>query len=147
MWVLILILAVAAYFIVNPSAASDVEAFVTGSRLTPQQIATVASIAGFTGDDLATAVAIALAESSGNPAAVGDAALAPTRGPSIGLWQINTGSAAHPEYAGVDLTDPQTNANAAYSIYLVSGFRPWSTYTSGAYAAYLESALSGIANV
>jgi len=110
--------------------------------LSPSQIQAYAAAAGFTGDDLNTAVAIALAESSGNPGAIGDQSLAPTRGPSYGLWQINIGSKANPQFASVNLFDPQTNANAAYSIYSsIGGFgttRGWTTYTSGEYAAYLQ---------
>lgn len=91
----------------------------------------VASKAGFSGSDLSIAVAIALAESSGNPNAVGD------NGDSIGLWQINLPN--HPEYANVDLTDPQTNANAAFAIYQQAGnsFTPWTTFKTGAYQQYM----------
>ena len=55
-------------------------------------------------------MAVALAESSGNPAAVGDMNIpnVAAAGGSVGLWQIN--KAAHPEFAGQDLTDPQINA-------------------------------------
>jgi hypothetical protein len=101
---------------------------------------TLASNAGFSGNDLLVAVAIALAESSGNPAAVGDVKLAPCKGPSIGLWQINIGKKAHGAcYTEAQLLDPQSNANAAYAVYASAGgsFAPWSTYTSGAYAKYL----------
>lgn len=115
-----------------------------GGNMDP--IATVAANAGFSGSDLVTAVAIALAESGGDPGAVGDKALAPTKGPSIGLWQINIGSKAHPEYASVDLTDPQTNANAAYAVYSAAGsFRPWATFdprdgSTPKYLAHLDTA-------
>jgi Lysozyme like domain len=93
----------------------------------------VARKAGFTEPDLSIAVAIALAESSGNPEAVGD------NGDSIGLWQIDT--RFHPEYANVDLTDPQTNANAAFAIYQQAGnsFTPWTTFNTGAYQQYMNS--------
>jgi lysozyme-like protein len=114
------------------------------------QIAQVAANAGFSGPDLATAVAIALAESSGNPNAVGDRTLAPTRGPSIGLWQINIGSNANPQFAKWNLTDPQTNANAAFAIYsAIGGFgttRGWTTYTGGAYRDYLSAVPPAPAN-
>ena len=115
---------------------------VTGiGKLKFADIQPFAANAGFSGDDLNTACAIALAESSGNPNAKGDLTLAPTNGPSIGLWQINTGSKAHPELAGQDLTDPQTNANAAFAIYQAAGnsFSPWSTFGSGAYTKYLPA--------
>ena len=115
-----------------------------GMKLSSQQIAQLASNAGFVGDDLITAVAVALAESSGNPHAHGDLGL-PGEG-SFGLWQIY--SAAHPEY-GPDFTalyDPQTNANAAYSIYQTAGFRftPWTTYKEGTYSAYITQAQQGV---
>ena len=107
------------------------------------QIQRYAANAGFSGPDLATAVAIALAESGGNPAVVGDRTLAPTRGPSIGLWQINIGSKANPQFANWNLTDPQVNANAAFAIYsAIGGFgttRGWTTYTGGEYAQFLSA--------
>lgn len=123
-------------------------------NLSPSQIAQFAAAAGFSGNDLPTAVAIALAESSGNPQ---DYNKEPQDVPgrfnrsspddglgSYGLWQIYL--AAHPEFAGEDLTDPQTNANAAYETYAIAGgFTPWATYTSGAYQKYLPSVLAAIA--
>lgn len=108
-------------------------------------IVTVASKAGFTGSDLVTAVAVALAESGGNPMAHGDTTLGSGTG-SFGLWQIY--SDAHPEW-GPDFTvlyDPQTNANAAFQIYRDAGFSfsPWSTYKSGKYAQFRQDAINGI---
>lgn len=117
---------------------------VTVGNLSAAQIAGYAQTAGFTGDDLVTAVAIALAESSGNPEAHGDLSL-PGSG-SYGLWQIY--AHAHPEF-GPDFTklfDPQTNANAAYSVYQAAGssFAPWSTFKNGAYSAYLQNASDAV---
>lgn len=112
------------------------------SNIPPIQLYAYAAAAGFQGGDLDNAVAIALAESGGDPSIVGDQTLAPTRGPSIGLMQINIGSAANPQFASVDLTDPQTNMNAAYAIYsAIGGFgttRGWTTYTSGKYQQFLN---------
>lgn len=90
----------------------------------PWTIAGVASTAGFTGSDLVIAVAIAYAESSGNPNASNT--VPPDN--SYGLWQINLN--AHPEYDPTSLLDPQTNANAAFAIYQAAGnsFKPWGTY-------------------
>jgi hypothetical protein len=106
--------------------------------LTIAQLQAYAAAAGF--PDPVTAAAIAMAESSGNPSAVGDQALAPTNGPSIGLWQINIGSNANANFANQPLTDPQTNANAAFAIFSAAGgFTPWTTFTNGAYSAYLTS--------
>ena len=100
-----------------------------------------AANAGFNGADLQTAVAIALAESGGNPNIVGDQSLAPAKGPSYGLWQINVGSKAHPEYAGWNLLDPQTNAAAAYQVYAkaAGSFQPWSTFGNGRYQAFMSA--------
>ena len=102
---------------------------------TPAEIARVAAGAGFTGDGLVTAVAVAMAESSGNPTAH----LLTSREDSRGLWQINV--RAHPSYDANRLYDPAYNAAAAYDI---SGggtsWRAWSTYTNGAYRAYLPEA-------
>lgn len=114
-------------------------------KLSASQIAQYAANAGFTGNDLATAVSIALAESGGNPKAVGDLGITP--GGSVGLWQINL--KYHPEFAGEDLTDPQTNANAAYSVYAAAGFsfHPWSTFKSGANVAYLADAQAAAGEV
>lgn len=113
-------------------------------QLSAADIASFAAGAGFQGPDLITAVAIALAESSGNPNAIGDQSLAPANGPSIGLWQINIGSQAHPELAGANLQDPATNAAAAYGIYSASGFRPWTTYGSGKYLLSVSQAQNGV---
>lgn len=81
------------------------------------------------------AAAIALAESSGNPSAVG-----PSYGGdagSIGLWQIQSGQ--HPQWSVDSLKDPMTNAQAAVAIYNDSGsFQPWSTFTNGAYQQFYQ---------
>jgi hypothetical protein len=106
--------------------------------LDPTTIQTYAANAGFTGADLATAVAVAMAESQGNPQAYNPekAAGTPAGKGSYGLWQIYLN--AHPEFAGQNLYDPQTNANAAFAVYQAAGgFRPWSTYTNGQYQAFM----------
>ena len=110
--------------------------------LIPQLVA-LASGAGFQGDDLVTAVAVALAESGGNPQAYNPekrAGAAQGYG-SFGLWQIYR--SAHPEFEGQNLFDPQTNAAAAFSVYRGAGnsFHPWSTFKSGAYLAHTDAVL------
>lgn len=109
---------------------------------TVSNIAGYARNAGFTGVDLITATAIALAESSGDPNAYNPevAAGTPDGQGSYGLWQIYL--KAHPEFAGENLYDPQTNANAAYQVYKNAGYKftPWSTYKNGAYQAQLDAA-------
>lgn len=116
----------------------------TGKLGIPQLIE-VASSAGWSGEDLVIAVAVALAESGGDPGIIGDVNVPHPGSASYGLWQIN--SYWHPEF-GPDFTklfDPQTNANDAYQIYVQAGdsFSPWSTYKSGAYQAYLSQVSSG----
>lgn len=99
-------------------------------------LVTLAQTAGFSADDSRVAAAVALAESSGNPASVGDLDVTP--GGSIGLWQINL--AAHPEFDASQLTDPATNASAAFDVFQkAGGFTPWSTYNSGAYLNYMPA--------
>jgi len=117
-------------------------------KLQIPQIIALAQLAGFSGDDLPTAVAVALAESSGNPQAYNPerAAGAPEGQGSFGLWQIYLH--AHPEFRGQNLFDPQTNAAAAYAIYAAAGhsFRPWSTFTAGAYLAHLDDVNAALAS-
>lgn len=83
------------------------------------------------------AAAIAMAESSLNPTAVG-----PSYGGdagSIGLWQIQSGQ--HPQWTVAQLKNPTINAQAAVAIYEGAGnsFSPWSTYTEGTYRRFLQS--------
>lgn len=105
----------------------------------PLSIYQYALNAGFSGGDLITAVAIALAESGvggivGNADAYNPEILArggtPEGQGSYGLWQIYLRD--HPEFSGENLFDPQVNANAAFSIYRAAGnsFLPWATFKS-----------------
>lgn len=132
----------------NNLTISGVIGGIVGAKLSAAQIAQYAALAGFQGSDLVTAVAVALAESGGDPNAYNPetAAGAPTGKGSYGLWQIYLN--AHPEFAGQNLNDPQTNANAAFSVYRASGgaFTPWSTFNSGAYASNLDAAQAAVTN-
>lgn len=112
--------------------------------LSDAQIAAFARGAGFTGNDVAIAVAVALAESGGNPRAHnGNTA---TGDNSYGLWQINMLGAMGParrKQFGISnndaLFDPATNARAARAIYKGSNsWRPWSTYNSGSYLRFMS---------
>jgi hypothetical protein len=118
----------------------------SGGYMDANQIAVYASSAGFSGDDLVTAIAVALAESSGNPNAYNPeiAAGTPSGKGSYGLWQIYL--KAHPEFEGRNLYDPQTNAIAAYSVYRGRGgnFLPWSTFKNGAYMSHLDAAYDAL---
>lgn len=118
------------------------------SKLSPEQIAQAAHQAGFRGQDLTTAVAIALAESGGDPRAHNP--VPPDN--SYGLWQINMIGALGPDRrhqfhldSNKELYDAETNAQAAFAI---SGkgnsFQPWTTFTSGAYKSHLDEARKGV---
>lgn len=114
----------------------------------PHDIAKVANAAGFSGEALLTAVAVALAESGGNerkrnPVAPDD---------SYGLWQINMRGAKGPARRAqfnlkndAELFDPATNARAAFAISNGgANWNPWTTYTSGAYKKHLGAAITGM---
>ena len=103
-----------------------------GSDLTIPQIGALAAAAGFRGTALAMAIAVALAESSGNPAATNyDSNGTVDRG----VWQINS---VHTEYSASCDYDPPCAASAAFAI---SGggtdWGPWVTYQHGAEIVFL----------
>ena len=115
-----------------------------GQTLTPKQIAVWATQAGFTGNDVTTAVAVALAESGGRI----DATNTNTNGSTdYGVWQINSihadEFAKHPQWWSVE------NADMAHDIFVAAGnsWKPWTTYTSGAYNMYLAQASSAASSV
>lgn len=114
-----------------------------GMKLSAADIATYARRAGWVGTSLATAIAIALAESSGKPTAYNPetAANTPVGKGSYGLWQVYL--KAHPEFEGQNLYDPQTNANAAFSVFRNANysFTPWSTYNNEAYLDHMDDAV------
>lgn len=97
--------------------------------LSDKAIAQLAANAGFSGGDLTKAVAVALAESGGNPNALNPSG-------ASGLWQVMW------KLHGLsgNAFDPQTNANAAYQVFRQQGWNAWTTYTSGAYLVYMGRA-------
>lgn len=126
-------------------------AFLLYQGATLTNIVQAARNAGFSGDDLVTAVAIAYAESGGNRYSYNPESayfarhnIDGTNLGSYGLWQIFL--YAHPEFNDWDLYDPEMNAKAAYSVYQAAGntFTPWSTFNSGAYTAHLDKATSEV---
>lgn len=84
------------------------------------------------------AAAIAFPESSANPGAIQQGQPYSTTG--WGLWQITPGNSVPSVGTDRQLLDPLTNARAAVIKYKAAGnsFTPWTTYTSGAYRAYLQ---------
>ncbi|WP_435798369.1 peptidoglycan-binding protein [Streptomyces decoyicus] len=111
------------------------------------ELRALATQVGFTGSDINIAAAVAMAESRGDPAAVGDEGLADNKwGPSFGLFQIR--SLRHPErFPPPDalripgkLKDPLYNAKTAKAIKdaHTHGWNQWSTFTSGAYRQHMD---------
>lgn len=107
----------------------------------PSAVAQAAYAAGFRGAALVTAVAVAGAESGFG------ANLGPSPTNDYGDWQIN--SPSHPQYSTSKLlSDPTYNAQAAFAI--SSGgtnWAPWSTYNSGKYVSYLETAQAAVSSL
>lgn len=115
------------------------------ATLTREQIKTYAAGAGFAGADLNIAVAVALAESGGNPNAHN--AVPPDN--SYGLMQINMLGSLGParrKTFGIStnekLYDPAINMKAAKTIHAGSGWDAWTTYTSEKYKGFLDGAAS-----
>lgn len=110
-------------------------------RLTDIQIAQVAAAAGFGGDSLITAVAVALAESGGDAGNItGDG------GTSFGLWQIHW--TVHRQFVPAQLTDPNYNAQAAFEVSNGGTYwHPWTTFNTGAYRKYMARAQAAAAQL
>lgn len=104
-----------------------------GKTLTDAQIATWAKSSGFTGDDVAIAVAVALAESGGRYAAVSPPNFNGTR--DYGLWQINS---VHAQlFAQYPTWWDASNGKMAKDVHARQGWRAWTTYNTGAYLLFL----------
>lgn len=108
------------------------------ANLTEREIALAAKQAGFPPDQIATATAVALAESGGNPNAVNTA----NRNGSTdyGLWQINT---IHGSLLSQgNKFDPNDNAKMAYTVWSRAGnkWTPWSVYNSQRYLSFMPRA-------
>lgn len=116
------------------------------TTLSPAAIASYAQKAGFTGNGLVLAVAIALTESGGVTNATGmNRSGAGRQVTSIdrGLWQIN--NVYHPEVSDACAYDPTCAAQAAYRISRSgTNWSPWTTYTTGAYRTNMSAALKAV---
>jgi len=101
-------------------------------------IAQFAQSAGWhTQEEIATATAIALAESGGRSDATNKNSNGTT---DYGLWQINS---IHKDALAIgDWKDPSTNAKMAFMVYKQAGnsFKPWVTFNSGSYKKFLSGA-------
>lgn len=132
----------------NPSTTtgSSPAGTVSGGGITAAEQAAYA--VGLRGDALATAVAIAGAESSYDPSRHNST----PPDDSWGLWQVNyfggMGADRTARYGPREsMVDPMANARAMWDI---SGhgtnWHPWSTYTGGQYRAYLAQAKAAAAS-
>lgn len=105
------------------------------------QVAGYAAGAGFRGQEIVKATAIAFGESSGNPDNVNHNT-DKFRSTDFGLWQIND------HYWGDLLksgswANPADNARMAYTVYKAQGWTAWYAYTNGTYLAHMARAKLG----
>ena len=111
---------------------------VPGGALSKGQIARIWSQANRGQGDPRLMAAIALAESSGNPSAVGND---PGGTQGLGLWQITTGfnDDLIAKYGGRNaMFNPLMNAKAAGDILARQGLGAWVVYNTGAYQKYMQ---------
>lgn len=100
-------------------------------------------------DDLITAGAIAMAESSlipNNMASNGPTKGCPSGSSDYGLWQIDT--CYHPKYTAACLRQPDCNAKAMVEVSdSGSDWTPWASFKSGRYKKYVKSATTAFQTV
>jgi hypothetical protein len=113
-------------------------------------IAEVAQKAGFSGNALVKAVAIAMAESRGKPNLVYRGRNGHSEH-SMGLFQVNTKAHDVGDYGLAkksELLDPLKNAKVAYKISNHGeNFRPWSTYKDGKFEKYMKIANKAVKEI
>lgn len=107
-------------------------------------IAALAQKAGWRGNDLVIATAVAIAESQGDSDATNPST-------ATGLWQVRY--SAHPDILtrlGItsqnQLTNVLKNSAAAYQVWKQQGWNAWTTYSQGTYKQYLPRAEAAVAN-
>lgn len=115
------------------------------AKLSQSEIEGYAADAGFTGNDIHIAGAVAMAESGGSTTSHN--ATPPDN--SYGLWQINMLGSLGPsrrKQFGItsndQLYDPRINAQAAHAVWKGSGWSAWTTYTRGTYQKYMAGSSS-----
>ncbi len=100
-------------------------------------IGVYARLAGFVGEDLVTAMAVAMAESGGD---AGDISPRNANGTNdYGLWQINSVHAdLFTKYPNWWL--PDQNAKMAFTVFQAQGWGAWTVYKTGAYLPFKAAA-------
>jgi hypothetical protein len=119
-------------------------ATITPIRYSATQLAAVAQSGGWPQADLQTAVAVALAESSGNCVAIG-----PSVGGAraYGVMQIMYPTHADLFASGIGSgywMDAETNFTMGLKVYQSQGWGAWTTYKTGAYRLYSATAAAGV---
>jgi len=122
---------------VRPTASTAALGTGASGQLGPQELVSVLEQAGFRGEGLRSAWAIAMRESHGRPDALG--AVNPNGTRDHGLFQINDIHVGR-SIAASDLNDPLANARAAYR--MSKGGTDWSAWGIGhtGWARHLEVA-------
>lgn len=134
---------------INPTPTKEGEDnSVTERGVGPHKhIVDAARDAGFTGENLIIAVAVALAESGGDPRAVSPPNTVGKAAGSRdhGLWQIND---YYHSFDKVLIYNAEYNAKQAFRIFTAgpprNSWNPWSTYRNGAYRKWMETARSAV---
>jgi murein DD-endopeptidase MepM/ murein hydrolase activator NlpD len=121
----------------NPSGSS-------GTALAAKDVAAYARNAGFSGNDLVIAVAVAQAESGFNPLATNKNTNGST---DYGLWEINSVHSSLLDKYGNNWRDPLTNAKMAFEIWTSSGWKAWSTYNAGKHKPFLAAAQAAVGDI
>lgn len=126
----------------------DLSQFGEKTRLTDQQLVSILKDAGFEGQGLKIAIAVARAESGARPKAYNNNPK--TRDLSYGIFQINMKGVLGPDRrkryslpSNEALYQPEINAKIAY--HMSKGGKnwgPWGAYTNGSYRHHLASASS-----
>jgi hypothetical protein len=110
------------------------------TQLIVQEVIALAYTAGWRGNDVVTATAVARAESGYRTDAEGPKLCG--KGGARGLWQINICVHNCPNY-----NDANANAACAHKIFQSQGWKAWEAYTNGRYKAFLSSATKAYANI
>lgn len=107
-------------------------------KITMQQLMVLLHAHGVSKEDAIVFGAIADAESSLHPRAVGDINKPKAGYESLGLFQINV-TPQQQQDEGDRLLTADYNVASAVAIRAKRGFKPWTTYTSGSYVSHLFS--------
>jgi hypothetical protein len=116
------------------------------ARRTAAEIYTAARSAGLSTAAAVIAVAVALAESSGDDTVLGDTGIQTAQwGPSVGLWQIRTLKAQTGTGSDRDIEALRGNVfRQAQAMSRISGggtnWSPWTMYTNGRYRNFVGQA-------